>query len=46
MRRTKAVSSRVGGNVVLVRPRPAVFALFLPHGTADPPERPAVIGPA
>jgi hypothetical protein len=31
--------------VVLVRPRPAVFALFLPHATADV-ERPAVAGPA
>jgi signal transduction histidine kinase len=42
----RTVASADGGQVVLVRPRPAVFALFLPHGTADPPERPAVIGPA
>jgi hypothetical protein len=31
---------------VLVRPRPAVFALFLPHAVAEPPPRPAVSGPA
>ena len=42
----RTVAAADGGQVVLVRPRPAVFALFLPHGTADPPERPAVIGPA
>jgi hypothetical protein len=32
--------------VVLVRPRPAVFALFLQHATADAEEQPAVVGPA
>jgi signal transduction histidine kinase len=42
----RTVAAADGGQVVLVRPRPAVFALFLPHGTADPPERPAVTGPA
>jgi signal transduction histidine kinase len=42
----RTVAAADGGQVVLVRPRPAVFALFLPHGTADPPEHPAVIGPA
>ena len=33
----RTVAAADGGQVVLVRPRPAVFALFLPHGTADPP---------
>ena len=42
----RTVAAADGGQVVLVRPRPAVFALFLPHGTADLPEHPAVIGPA
>ena len=43
----RAVAAADGGQVVLVRPRPAVFALFLPHATADaPPEQPAVAGPA
>jgi signal transduction histidine kinase len=42
----RTVAAADGGQVVLVRPRPAVFALFLPHGTTDPPERPAVTGPA
>jgi hypothetical protein len=32
--------------VVLVRPRPAVFALFLPHGVLDTPDEPVVSGPA
>jgi signal transduction histidine kinase len=42
----RTVAAADGGQVVLVRPRPAVFALFLPHGTAEPPAEPAVIGPA
>ena len=42
----RTLAATDGGQVVLVRPRPAVFALFLPHGKADPPEPPAVIGPA
>jgi signal transduction histidine kinase len=43
----RAVAAADGGQVVLLRPRPAVFALFLPHATADtPPELPAVAGPA
>jgi signal transduction histidine kinase len=42
----RTVAAADGGQVVLVRPRPAVFALFLPHGTADPPARPVVSGPA
>jgi signal transduction histidine kinase len=42
----RTVAAADGGQVVLVRPRPAVFALFLPHGVAEPPAPPAVIGPA
>jgi signal transduction histidine kinase len=41
----RTVAAADGGQVVLVRPRPAVFALFLPHGSADPPAQP-VSGPA
>ena len=43
----RAVSATEGGRVVLVRPRPAVFAVFLPlavPGQEDP--RPVVSGPA
>src|SRR3984893_7063364 len=36
-----------GGNVVLVRPRPAVFAVFLPRGIRGADDRPPVVtGPA
>jgi signal transduction histidine kinase len=42
----RTVAAIDGGQVVLVRPRPAVFALFLPHAVAEPPPRPAVSGPA
>jgi signal transduction histidine kinase len=42
----RTVAAADGGQVVLVRPRPAVFALFLPHGTAEAPAEPVVIGPA
>ncbi len=42
----RAIAAADGGQVVLVRPRPAVFALFLPHATADAEEQPAVVGPA
>jgi signal transduction histidine kinase len=42
----RTVAAADGGQVVLVRPRPAVFALFLPHGTPDAPAEPAVSGPA
>jgi signal transduction histidine kinase len=42
----RTVAAADGGQVVLVRPRPAVFALFLPHGTAEPPTWPVVSGPA
>jgi signal transduction histidine kinase len=41
----RTIAAADGGQVVLVRPRPAVFALFLPHATADT-ELPAVLGPA
>jgi signal transduction histidine kinase len=43
----RTVAAADGGQVVLVRPRPAVFALFLPHGVPEtPPEKPVVSGPA
>ncbi len=42
----RTIAAADGGQVVLVRPRPAVFALFLPHATADAEERRAVAGPA
>jgi signal transduction histidine kinase len=41
----RTVAAADGGQVVLVRPRPAVFALFLPHGVPDGDE-PVVSGPA
>jgi signal transduction histidine kinase len=41
----RTIAAADGGQVVLVRPRPAVFALFLPHATADT-DPPAVVGPA
>jgi signal transduction histidine kinase len=41
----RTVAAADGGQVVLVRPRPAVFALFLPHGVAGSDE-PVVSGPA
>lgn len=42
----RSIAAADGGQVVLVRPKPAVFALFLPHATADAEELPAVVGPA
>jgi signal transduction histidine kinase len=42
----RTIAAADGGQVVLVRPRPAVFALFLPHATADAEEQPVVAGPA
>ena len=42
----RTVAAADGGQVVLVRPRPAVFALFLPHGVPGMPEEPVVSGPA
>jgi signal transduction histidine kinase len=45
----RTVAAADGAQVVLVRPRPAVFALFLPHGVPDAPDtpvEPVVSGPA
>ena len=42
----RTIAAADGGQVVLVRPRPAVFALFLPVATAEAEERPVVVGPA
>ncbi len=42
----RTIAAADGGQVVLVPPRPAVIALFLPHATADAEELPAVAGPA
>ena len=42
----RTVAAADGGQVVLVRPRPAVFAAFFPQGTHDSAEQPAVSGPA
>lgn len=41
----RSLAAADGGNVVLVRPRPAVFAVFLPRGPQEP-ESPVVSGPA
>jgi signal transduction histidine kinase len=40
------VATADGANVVLVRPRPAVFAVFLPRGLRGLDETPVVTGPA
>jgi signal transduction histidine kinase len=42
----RTVAAADGGQVVLVRPRPAVFAVFFPQGNHDSTEHPAVSGPA
>jgi signal transduction histidine kinase len=42
----RSVAASDGGQVVLVRPRPAVFAVFLPHGDAGIGDKPVVSGPA
>jgi signal transduction histidine kinase len=43
----RAMSATEGGRVVLVRPRPAVFAVFLPLAApGQDSERPVVAGPA
>jgi signal transduction histidine kinase len=43
----RTVAAADGGNVVLVRPRPAVFAVFLPRGIRGVDARPPVVtGPA
>jgi signal transduction histidine kinase len=41
----RSVAAADGGQVVLVRPRPAVFAVFLPQGNAAPGDEPVVSGP-
>ena len=42
----RTVAAADGGQVVLVRPRPAVFALFLPHAISPSRDDPVVSGPA
>ena len=42
----RTAASADGGQVVLVRPRPAVFALFLPHAVPEAGDKPVVRGPA
>ena len=42
----RTVAAADGGQVVLVRPRPAVFAVFFPLGSPDAKEPPVVSGPA
>jgi len=43
----RSIAEAEGGQVVLVRPRPAVFAVFLPRDlSADDEEEPVVVGPA
>jgi signal transduction histidine kinase len=42
----RSIAAADGGNVVLVRPRPAVFAVFLPRKLSRPNDEPVVSGPA
>ena len=42
----RSISTADGGNVVLVRPRPAVFAVFLPRKLNRGNDEPVVSGPA
>jgi signal transduction histidine kinase len=42
----RTVAAADGGQVVLVRPRPPVFALFMPRAAAEAPAHSAVTGPA
>jgi signal transduction histidine kinase len=42
----RTMAAADGGQVVLVRPRPAVFAVFLPHGDPGSRDAPVVSGPA
>ncbi len=42
----RSIAEAEGGQVVLVRPRPAVFAIFLPRLPVDEDEPPVVSGPA
>jgi signal transduction histidine kinase len=41
----RSIAAAEGGQVVLVRPRPAVFAIFLPRLPMDEDEPPVVSGP-
>jgi signal transduction histidine kinase len=41
----RSIAAAEGGQVVLVRPRPAVFAIFLPRMPMDEDEPPVVSGP-
>jgi signal transduction histidine kinase len=42
----RSIAAADGGNVVLVRPRPAVFAVFLPRKLSRTSDEPVVSGPA
>jgi signal transduction histidine kinase len=42
----RSAAAADGGQVVLVRPRPAVFAVFLPHANTGTGDEPVVSGPA
>jgi signal transduction histidine kinase len=42
----RSIAAAEGGQVVLVRPRPAVFAIFLPRLPVNEDEPPVVSGPA
>ncbi len=42
----RSIAAAEGGQVVLVRPRPAVFAIFLPRMPVNEDEPPVVSGPA
>ena len=42
----RSIAAADGGNVVLVRPKPAVFALFLPRKLNRGNDEPVVSGPA
>jgi signal transduction histidine kinase len=42
----RTMAAADGGQVVLVRPRPAVFAVFFPHAAPGSPDTPVVSGPA
>jgi signal transduction histidine kinase len=41
----RSIAAAEGGQVVLVRPRPAVFAIFLPRQPVGEDEPPVVSGP-
>ena len=42
----RSIAAADGGNVVLVRPKPAVFAVFLPRKLSRASDEPVVVGPA